>query len=105
MPGLMLSIWLKVLTDGQKLHNPLYRRGCCGRSIRQTTATDSKEATDATVNINTATVDMLMTLKGIGQTRAEDIIAYREKHGSFQNKEEYHECKMVSNREPMTNKR
>ena len=54
----------------------------------QTTATDSKEATDATVNINTATVDMLMTLKGIGQTRAEDIIAYREKHGSFQNKED-----------------
>ena len=50
--------------------------------------TDSMEATDATVNINTATVDMLMTLKGIGQTRAEDIIAYREKHGSFQNKED-----------------
>ena len=58
------------------------------RSDGQTTATDSKEAADATVNINTATVDMLMTLKGIGQTRAEDIIAYREKHGSFQNKED-----------------
>ena len=24
-----------------------------------------------------------MTLKGIGQTRAEQIIAYREKHGAF----------------------
>ena len=51
-------------------------------------ASGQTTATDETVNINTATVDMLMTLKGIGQTRAEDIIAYREKHGSFQSKED-----------------
>ena len=63
----------EVLTDGQKLHIPYIGEDA---------------VTDATVNINTATVDMLMTLKGIGQTRAEDIIAYREKHGSFQNKED-----------------
>lgn len=36
------------------------------------------------VNINTAGKDELMTLKGIGESRAEDIIAYREKHGFFQ---------------------
>lgn len=54
----------------------------------QTTATDSKEATDATVNINTATVDMLMTLKGIGQTRAEDILRTEKNMVPFQNKED-----------------
>lgn len=36
------------------------------------------------VNINTAGKEELMTLRGIGASRAEDIIAYREKHGSFQ---------------------
>lgn len=38
----------------------------------------------AKVNINTAGKEELMTLRGIGASRAEDIIAYREKHGSFQ---------------------
>ena len=78
----------EVLTDGQKLQIPYIGEDAVAEASGQTTATDSKDATDATVNINTATVDMLMTLKGIGQTRAEDIIAYREKHGSFQNKED-----------------
>lgn len=40
------------------------------------------------VNINTAGKEELMTLRGIGESRAEDIIAYREKHGSFQKIEE-----------------
>ncbi|MCR4990740.1 MAG: helix-hairpin-helix domain-containing protein [Lachnospiraceae bacterium] len=40
------------------------------------------------VNINTAGVDELMTLKGIGRSRAEDIIAYREQNGSFGSVEE-----------------
>ncbi len=38
----------------------------------------------AKVNINTAQKDELMTLKGIGEARAEDIIAYRQEHGPFQ---------------------
>lgn len=86
--GLLENAWsdavnlAEVLTDGQKLHIPYIGEDAVAEASGQTTATD------ATVNINTATVDMLMTLKGIGQTRAEDIIAYREKHGSFQNKED-----------------
>lgn len=36
------------------------------------------------VNLNTATLEQLMTLRGIGEARARDIIAYREKHGDFQ---------------------
>lgn len=36
------------------------------------------------VNINTAAKEELMTLRGIGEARAEDIIRYRESHGSFQ---------------------
>ncbi len=35
------------------------------------------------VNINTAGISELTTLPGIGESRAESIIAYREKHGYF----------------------
>lgn len=36
------------------------------------------------VNINTADEELLCTLSGVGSSRAKSIIAYREKHGSFQ---------------------
>jgi competence protein ComEA len=36
------------------------------------------------VNINTATVDQLMTLDGIGESYAQRIIEYRTKNGPFQ---------------------
>ena len=39
---------------------------------------------DGLVNINTASLEELMTLPGIGQTRAEAIVTYRQERGSFQ---------------------
>ena len=69
------------LTDGQMIRIPFQG---------EETATQEEDATqnggirsDGKVNINTASAEELMTLKGIGQTRAEQIIAYREKHGAF----------------------
>ncbi|MBN1259556.1 MAG: helix-hairpin-helix domain-containing protein [Anaerolineae bacterium] len=35
------------------------------------------------LDLNTATVEMLQTLPGIGETRATSIIEYRETHGNF----------------------
>ncbi len=37
----------------------------------------------AKVNINTATVEELISLNGIGEKKAESIVEYREKIGSF----------------------
>lgn len=41
------------------------------------------ESSDGRININTASVTELMTLPGVGQSKAEAIIAYREEHGAF----------------------
>lgn len=49
---------------------------------------DSNADFDMRVNLNTATASELMTLPGIGQTKADSILAYREKHGEFSSVEE-----------------
>lgn len=43
---------------------------------------------DGRININTAGVEELTTLKGVGESRANAIIAFREEHGSFENPED-----------------
>lgn len=43
----------------------------------------SGTSSDGKININSATVEMLMTLPGVGESKAQSIIAYREENGSF----------------------
>jgi competence protein ComEA len=47
------------------------------------------------ININTATVEQLQTLKGIGAKTAMAIIEYRENIGAFNNVEELIEVKGI----------
>lgn len=42
----------------------------------------------AKININTATISELMTLSGIGESKAQAILTYRSENGSFKNIEE-----------------
>lgn len=44
----------------------------------------SRQAGVELVNLNTASKEELMTLTGIGESRAEDIIRYRETYGPFE---------------------
>lgn len=46
-------------------------------------ATAAPKTETGTVNINTAGLDELMTLDGIGEERAKAIIEYRSKNGRF----------------------
>ncbi|MBF7018556.1 ComEA family DNA-binding protein [Staphylococcus sp. 18_1_E_LY] len=47
------------------------------------------------VNLNTATVDELKTINGIGESKAQAIINYREQHGSFDSIEKLKEVKGI----------
>ncbi len=73
MAAVNLADWV---TDGQMLYFPTE-----GEAVEQ----QSQEAQAALglVNINTADVAALCTLPGIGESRAADIIAYREANGKF----------------------
>ncbi len=56
-----------------------------------TSATSTQSDTtysDGKVNINTAGLEELMTLKGVGESRARAIIEYREQQGSFETPED-----------------
>lgn len=55
-----------------------------GTSDNSTESSESiAQSNTGLVNINTAGVDELCTLSGIGKSRAEAIISYREQNGSF----------------------
>ena len=50
------------------------------RNVRSNSATALE---NGLVNLNTADIAALMTLPGIGESRAKAIISYREQHGAF----------------------
>lgn len=66
----------KVQTECSKGINNIQNDAC----IEENEAT---EETSSIISINTATKEELMTLTGIGEKKAEDIIKYREENGEF----------------------
>ena len=73
------------LTDGRKVYVPSLSEVEEGRvPLTPAQGTVLQGGTDSgKININTADRQQLMTLPGIGEARAGDIIAGREKHGEF----------------------
>lgn len=59
-----------------------------GTVSEKASADGSAEQSDGRVNINTADMELLCTIPGIGQTRAQSILTYREQNGAFGSIEE-----------------
>lgn len=57
-----------------------------GGGSAEGTASESGE--DGRLNLNTASLAELMTLSGIGQTKAQAVVNYRDAHGGFSSVEE-----------------
>ena len=77
--------------DGQKIYVPTEEEAQTGAALQDTPGGVQDTASDQAagkVNLNTAGLEELMTLTGIGQTRAEAILAYREEEGDFRSPED-----------------
>lgn len=76
--------WLNLaehVTDGQKIEVP-------SKEQAQKLKEQAAEQENGLVNLNTATAEQLMALSGIGESKAADILSYREQKGGFQSIEE-----------------
>ena len=74
------------LSDGQRIYIPTEQEVEKDKIVISTgLGADGSEdpGSDGPVNINLADRDQLKTLSGIGDSKAEDIIAYRESSGGF----------------------
>ena len=58
-----------------------------GEKPKKISDSSSSSNTDV-ININTANKEQLMKISGVGKTKAEAIIAHREKNGDFKKKED-----------------
>lgn len=74
-----LADWV---SDGQKLYFPVEGE------VVEPSAQSLAGAVAGLVNINTADAAALCTLPGVGESRAADIIAYRESNGGFASSED-----------------
>ena len=77
------------LQAGQSVSN----MGEAGRNVSAPGMSGPSE--DGKIDLNRATREQLMTLSGIGEAKADSIIAYREVHGGFRQIEELMEVEGI----------
>ena len=63
-----------------------------------TEAPAQQQVQSSKLNINTATAEQFMGLKGIGKKKAEAILSWRTEHGGFKSVEELAEATGISER-------
>jgi competence protein ComEA len=77
------------VSDGQKVYVPTQGETATALFAGEETETaEAVEEASGRVNINTASKEVLVTLPGIGESKADSILAYRAEHGGFSSIEE-----------------
>lgn len=85
-----------LLEDGQQIYIPTLdevkektpSEFVTGELLPDKKKNNNTDKSNGIININTASLDELMTLSGIGQAKAKSIVDYRETHNGFQSIEE-----------------
>lgn len=81
--------------DGSRIYVPTVEEW--EQAGKQSFMESKEQAGDGRVNINTADAKMLCTLPGIGESKAQAILAYREEKGGFQSIEEIKSVSGIGN--------
>lgn len=83
------------LLDGSKIYIPGYDEDLDDTQVGQVSsqnglehASESDESGVHCVNLNTATKDELLTIPGVGESKANAILKYRDEHGRFESVDE-----------------
>jgi competence protein ComEA len=96
---LLLALFLGIAVNAAKKleRRPAVKIGRSGAPESDSYSTDAEPAmTRKRININTAPLEDLMKLKGVGRIRAQRIIDYRSSRGPFRAPEELRNVKGIS---------